>query len=139
MKLELGIGQHPLIVCNIERHEDINAMFERIATAYSAMLCMGYPVICYTYRQCKILFTDGVLPIHAPCVAISLRACGLYITDHPYNRKVTRELHAMTGLPISRIPFSGSTVEIGLGGIDVVSEGYALLKDALLYLPSRIF
>ena len=139
MHWELGIGQHKLIIYNAERNKEINAMLERIATAYSAMLCMGYPMICDTYKQCTLVFTDKSVSDFVPTIAISLLPCGIYVMDHPYQSRVARKLHNMTGLPIQTVDTSRFIAEIGIGGVDTVSEKYVLLKDALLSIPLQIY
>lgn len=139
MHLELGIGQRTIYFCNPEKDPDVDAMLTRIATAYSTMLCMGYPEINRTYRQCKMIFTSVNAPNTRYSIAISTRPCGIYTADHAFSKQIARQLHALTGITVKTDSSALCAVEIGLGNLDIPLQGYVLLKDAILSLPGRLF
>lgn len=139
MHLVLGIGQPTIYFCNPEKDPDVDAMLTRIATAYSTMLCMGHPEINRTYRLYKMIFTDEKIQKYPYVIALSLRPCGIYISSIPYYKQLAKELHRMTSFPIVLENDHPNMMEIGLGALAIKTEGYVMLKDAILALPQMLF
>ena len=139
MHWELGLGSRILAVRNVQNSPDVDTMLTRIATAYSTMLCMGYPQMNRIYRTCKLIFTCEQVLNATYALDISLRDLGIYTQSDACSVQIAKQLYVLTGLPIAIDPCIQANAEIGLGGLCIQTDGYALLKDAMIALPSQLF
>ena len=134
MHLEVVIGQSTIIYGNTNRAADVDVLLSRIASACTAMSAIGYPDL----NKYKIVMMDD--PSRSELlIDISMRPCGIYASHRAYHKQIARKLQQLTGLPIMGSVGACAAVEIGLGGIDAKTEGYAMLKDALITLPEALF
>lgn len=138
MHVELGTGQKNIAYYNADKQQEIDLMFLRIAAAYATMLRLKYPEIERLNRNYTMIFSSESTIGDALIVKVTGRSCGIYVSENAYCKQMSNALHRLTGLPV-KADKHAQTVEIGIGGMDAESEGYVLLKDALLELPSVVF
>lgn len=137
MHIEIGTGTKTLVIANMEKSQEIEAMLMRIASAYSDMVSLGYPEALSAYRKCKLIFTSEISDCTGVWIRISsLRSCGIYTDQSAYHKQIAYALYTMTGMNVYEC--ADAAVEIGLGGIDAGIQGYVLLKDAVLGLSIGI-
>ncbi len=137
MHIEIGTGEKTLVISNTERSHEVDVMLTRIATAYSAMVSMGYSDAMAAYRKCTLIFTSENNDCTGLSIGITLRPYGIYTDEHAYHKQIARALYTVTGMDVHEC--ADAAVEIGIGGIDADTQGYALLKDALISLPVTLF
>ncbi len=137
MHIEIGTGEKSIVISNKEKSHEIDVMLTRIASTYSSMISMGYPDALAAYRKCKLIFTSENMDCKGLIINVSLRPCGIYTDEYAYHKQIARALYTVTGMDVHEC--ADAAVEIGIGGIDACTQGYALLKDALITLPVTLF
>ena len=137
MYIVLGNGYKEITVYNVERRHDIDAMLSRIAASYEAMLAVGNPCITRAQSGCKLIFTSDRPTRASLKVNISSRALGIYVDEQAYHRQLAREMFSLTGLDVYQTNDSDADLEFGIGNLDANTQGFVMLKDAILQLISR--
>ena len=138
MHIELGRGPQRIIYFNSDKILEIDTMLARIAIAYKSMLAAGYPSIVTADRNCRLIFTSESPVCTGLRIDVSSRPCGIYTDMTADHKHLARRFYAMTGLATYDAENSNADLEIGVGGIAVSTQGYVLLKDALLGLAYKI-
>jgi hypothetical protein len=70
-------------------------------------------------------------------VNISSRALGIYADKKAYHTQLAREMFSLTGLDVYQTNDSDADLEFGIGNLDANTQGFVMLKDAILQLISR--
>ena len=139
MHIEIGTGNRYIIFHNVDKTHDVDIMLTRIAASYNKMLAMGYPNAIKTHRCCRMIFSNED-PIYTGFrVNISIRPCGIYIGNSAYDKQIARSFFTMTGWSIHEVQSSEKDLEIGIGSLRADTQGYAMLKDAMLEMPMWLF
>ena len=137
MYVTFGSGNKQIIIYNADKRPDVDVMLSRIASSYKAMLAAGYPNIARVERGCKLIFTSDRPTRASLKVNISSRALGIYADKKAYHRQLAREMFSLTGLDVYQTNDSDADLEFGIGNLDANTQGFVMLKDAILQLISR--
>ena len=132
MHAEFGNGHKQIIFYNADKRHDVDVMLSRIASSYKAMLAVGYPIIARAERCCKVIFTSDMPGRTALNVYISSRPCGIYTDEQAYHKQLARAFFSATGFDIYPTSSSAADLEIGIGNMDAGTQGYVILKDAIM-------
>ncbi len=138
MHIELGTGQKHILYYNIERSNEVDLMFTRISATYRTMLGLGYPYIIEANRNCKLILSSERFDLTGLRIIVSSRPYGIYTNRTAYHKQIARAIYTMTGLDMYERDSTEADVEIGVGGIDVGTQVYVMLKDAVLGLANMI-
>ena len=138
MHIELGMGQKHVLYYNMDKSYEVDLMLTRIAAAYLTMLGSGYPHIMDTNRSCKLIFSSESPACPGLRIIVSSRPYGIYTDRSAYHKQIARAIYTMTGLDIYERDSIEADVEIGVGGINVETHGYVLLKEAVLGIANMI-
>ncbi len=136
MHIELGTGHKNIVYYNADGSHDIDVLLARIAAAYKAMLSVGYPSVTKVNGSCRLIFTSESPVCAGLRIHVSLRPCGIYTDKSAYHRQIAHAFYTMTCLDMYARDCADAAVEIGVGGIDVGTQGYVMLKDAVLGLAN---
>lgn len=139
MNWELGNGARRLLFYNSESSPDVDVVLMRIVRAYATMQQSGDPEILRALQLCKMIFTSENVPHYEYDIAISMRPCGIYVSNYAISKQIGNQLRRRTGMLIFLDAEITSTVEIGLGGLSSCAEGYVLLKNAFVLLPCDLY
>lgn len=139
MHIEIGTGDRYIIFHNVDKTYDVDNMLTRIAASYKEMLAVGYPDAVKTHRSCRMIFSNED-PVYAGVmINISKRPCGIYIGNSAYDKQIARRFFTMTGWNIHKAESSAKNLEIGIGSLRADTQGFAILKDAMLEIPMWLF
>ena len=137
MQVNIGMGERKIVYYNVDKLPQIDQMLMRIADAYKAMLQFQYPAIEQLYKGWTMVFSSERIEVDGIEVGISRRKIGVYSGMCAYQRQIAKEMFRLTGMPVVLDQDVGKIV-IGLGGYEARTQGYVLLKDALLALPCAL-
>lgn len=137
MYIVLGNCYKEITVYNVERRHDVDAMLSRIAASCEAMLAVGNPCITRAQSGCKLIFASDRPTRASLKVNISSRALGIYADEQAYHTQLAREMFSLTGLDVYQTNDSDADLEFGIGNLDANTQGFVMLKDAILQLISR--
>ena len=139
MYIEYGMGRNQIVYYNADKSLEVEVMLKHIACAYNAMIAAGYPGIINSIHRCRVIFTDEERTRTGLVINISTQPYGIYANKSAYSKQIAKALFTMTGINIYEQDCTEAAVEIGMGGIDAQTQGYVILKDAILEISNAIF
>ena len=134
MGIAFGSGHTQIVIYNADKRYEVDLMLSRIAAAYQAMLTVGYPSVTRAEHSCILIFSSCKHVCAALNLSISSRPYGIYVDECAYHKQLAQVIHRETGFEIHPTNTVDADLEIGIGGLDASTQGFVILKDALLGL-----
>ena len=139
MYIEVGSGYRRILFYNKEKRHDVDVMLSRIAETYTTMHAAGYyPCIEREERSCKLIFTSETVVGAFLGINITSLPCGIYTDEQAYHKQLAWILSTATGFDTYQTIRSDADLEIGIGDMDAGSQGYVMLRDAILDFARKL-